>query len=87
MKNKYFYYIILACSLSSCAYIFNEIFLPNRCRVCELKDHDGNVLWKEDECGGGVAKMEERCKLEAYDYFIDGKQVECFCKRYKKKGD
>ena len=46
-----------------------------------------HYTWKEDECGGGVAKMEERCKLEAYDYFIDGKQVECFCKRYKKKGD
>ena len=70
--------------LTSCAYMFKEAVAPNRCMKCALVDVNTNeTLWSEDECGGGSAGMEKRCKVEAYDYFVKSRQVRCDCESYK----
>jgi hypothetical protein len=49
---------------------------PNQCKKCEVVDYSGNVVWSEDDCGGGIYNMEMRAKVEAYDRGCDY-QVRC----------
>ena len=52
---------------SSCAYMAREVVAPNTCKRCNVYDEQGNVVWSEDDCGGGVHNMVLRGKAAAYD--------------------
>ena len=61
-------FIGVAVLLGSCAYMARSVVAPNQCKKCEVINTDTNtVVWTEDECGGSVANMETRAKVEAYD--------------------
>ena len=57
----------ISISLSSCAYMAREVVAKNSCKRCEVINSSGDVVWSEDDCGGGVHNMELRAKGEAYD--------------------
>ena len=63
---------------SSCGYIFNELLFPRSCLRCSVIDDMGNVLWSKEGCGGETHKMEDNCKLEAYD-----SNAKCECETYR----
>lgn len=66
--KKVFLISSIAVGLASCAYMARSVIAPNSCKKCEVIDNNtGSVVWTEDECGGGVANMEQRAKVEAYD--------------------
>lgn len=74
----------LALVLGSCAYMARSIVAPNSCKKCQVIDPSGNVVWSEDDCGGGVANMDTRCKVEAYDRGCD---YVCSCESYKTESE
>lgn len=78
------FYCFLLVAISSCAFIAREIIAPNNCKKCVLIGPSGEEVWSEDDCGGGVANMETRCKVEAYDRGCDYK---CSCESYKNEND
>ena len=57
----------LALLANSCAYMAREMVAPKSCKKCNVYDEQGNVVWTEDDCGGGVHNMVLRGKAAAYD--------------------
>ena len=78
--KKYLIIGLITAGLTSCAYMFNEVVSPNRCKKCVVVDQFGTEVWSEDECGGGTANMDLRCKAEAYDRGCD---YTCQCEVYR----
>ena len=54
-------------TFASCGYIARQIITPKSCKKCEILDHYNNLVWSENNCGGGVYNMEQRAKATAYD--------------------
>ncbi len=69
MKYRFIFIIfIFIFLLYGCSFLFNEIIMPNRCKHCEVINTMTNeVLWSDEGCGGDMAGMEDRAKIEAYD--------------------
>ena len=76
--------VLTSCIAVSCGYLFREVATGNSCKKCEVRDNDGtgSVVWSEDDCGGGVHRMEDRCKIAAYDFGCNHK---CSCETYKQE--
>jgi len=82
MKRFYFLGLVGFLFLNSrCAYVAREVVAPNSCKRCEILNAQGTSVWSDDDCGGGVANMELKCKAEAYDL---GCNHICNCESYKK---
>lgn len=73
---KYLIITLLTVSLtflSSCGFLFNEIFLDDQCKRCEVINRQNNeVLWSDKGCGGKTAGMEKNAKIEAYEISRNG---------------
>lgn len=66
--RKIFLIAFILILLTSCASIFNSIFLPNSCRGCELMNlTTGEILFSNEGCGGDNTKLEEEAQIKAYE--------------------
>lgn len=76
-KLSVLYILISSAFLVSCGYMARQVLTPNTCKKCDIIDQFGEVVWSEDDCGGGVYNMEQRAKATAYDYGC-GNTVNCY---------
>jgi len=82
MKNLGIIFIMLTgLILISCGYMFREVVTTNSCQSCYVVHETTlDTVWSEEDCGGGVHRMEDRCKIAAYDF---GCEYKCTCETYK----
>ena len=77
--------------LTSCASIFNSIFLPNSCKKCEVMNlTTGEILFTNKGCGGINTKLEEEAQIKAYELSRGGYglcNLEVRCEEWKKEKD
>lgn len=67
---------VIIITFTSCGYIARQIITPKSCKKCEILDQYNNLVWSENNCGGGVYNMEQRAKAIAYDLGC-GHRVSC----------
>lgn len=67
---------VIIITFTSCGYIAREMITPKSCKKCEILDQNNNLVWSENNCGGGVYNMEQRAKAKAYDLGC-GHRVSC----------
>ncbi len=73
---------------TSCNYIITALVFPNRCEKCKIIDkYTQEVVWSEEDCGGAVAGLEDRAKVEAYDRNSNSamERYEVSCDTYSNK--
>jgi hypothetical protein len=82
MKIKILIIILASTLLSSCAYLFNGLVLPNECKKCKIIDKFTNEsVWSDEGCGSAMTHLEEDAKVKAYDMnaasYMERYEVSC----------